>query len=164
VRPVDVHDLMHRPGETRRVAVREKVEDLSTEMVAISEEIRFEGLLQGVEEGIVVSGTVSGRMTCNCARCLKEFTQVIDVEVRELFTHTAKDDEDNYPITDGEIDLEPCARDALLLSVPFAPLCKEDCQGLCPRCGGDRNVGECVCGPEVDERWAALSSLKLEDS
>jgi uncharacterized metal-binding protein YceD (DUF177 family) len=39
----------------------------------------------------------------------------------------------------------------------------EDCQGLCSRCGGDRNLGECACGPEIDERWAALGSLKLED-
>jgi uncharacterized protein len=143
--------------------MNEKVEGLSTEMVAISDEIRFEGLLQGVEEGLVVSGTVSGRMTCNCARCLKEFSEDFDVEVRELFTPSPSEKDDNYPITDGEIDLEPCARDAVLLSVPFAPLCKEDCLGLCPRCGGDRNVGECACGPEVDERWAALSSLKLED-
>lgn len=162
MRPVDVHDLMHRPGASRRVGMTEKVAGLSTEMVVISEEVRVDGLLQGVEEGIVVSGTVSGRMTCNCARCLKEFSQALDVEVRELFTHTSSE-EDDYPITDGEIDLEPCARDALLLSVPFAPLCKQDCLGLCPRCGGDRNLGECACGPEIDERWAALSSLKVDD-
>ena len=163
MRPVDVHDLMHRPGASRRVGMDEKLEDLSTEMVSISDEIRFRGLLEGVEEGILVSGTVSATMTCTCARCLKRFTRVIDVEVRELFTHASTTDDDHYPITDSEIDLEPCARDAVLLSVPFAPLCNEDCQGLCPRCGGDRNLGECACGPEVDERWAALGSLKLED-
>ena len=163
MRPVDVHDLMHRPGASRRVELGEELENLSTEMVALSDEVRFEGLLEGVEEGILVSGNVSARMSCSCARCLKEFSQVFDVTVRELFTDTPSEEEDHYPIADGEIDLEPCARDALLLSVPFAPLCKEDCLGLCPRCGGDRNIGECACGPEIDERWAALSSLKLDD-
>ena len=163
MKPVDVHDLMHRPGASRRIGMSEVVEDLSTEMVAISDEIRFEGRLEGVEEGVLVSGTVSGTMTCNCARCLKGFSRALEVEVRELFAHTSGENEDHYPIADGEIDLEPCARDALLLSVPFAPLCKKDCLGLCPRCGGDRNLGECACGPEIDERWAALSSLKLDD-
>lgn len=161
MRKIDVHDVIGRPGVSRRLNLAERLEDLSTEVVTISEDVRFEGLLEGVEEGVLVSGRVSGVMKCSCARCLREFTRDLEIEVRELFTHRAGD-EDHYPIADGEIDLEPCARDAMLLSVPFAPLCREDCQGLCARCGGDRNLGECACGPEVDERWAALSSLDLE--
>lgn len=163
MRPVDVHEVMHRPGVSRPVRLKEKLDDLSTEMVSVPDQIHFQGLLEGVEEGILFSGTLSCAMACTCARCLKRFTRDIDVEVRELFTHAPATDDDHYPITDGEIDLEPCARDAVLLSVPFAPLCRQDCQGLCPRCGGDRNLNECACGPEIDERWAALSSLKLEE-
>jgi uncharacterized protein len=141
----------------------EQLEGLSTEMVSVTEPVQIKGLLEGVEEGVLVSGTVAGLMSCSCARCLKEFSRDIDMEVRELFSVASSEEEDGYPITDGEIDLEPCVRDAVLLSIPFAPLCKEDCLGLCSRCGGDRNAGECSCGPEIDERWAALGSLKLED-
>jgi uncharacterized protein len=54
-------------------------------------------------------------------------------------------------------------RDAVVPAMPFAPLCRPDCQGLCERCGGDRNSAECVCPPEIDSRWAPLASLRLPD-
>jgi uncharacterized protein len=47
--------------------------------------------------------------------------------------------------------------------MPFAPLCRPDCLGLCSRCGGDLNLGECTCRPEADPRWAPLSGLELTD-
>ena len=119
--------------------------------------------LESVVEGILVSGTLTGAMTFRCARCLEDFSGEFDVRVRELFAHEQPKDGDEYPITEGTIDLEPCVRDALVLSMPFSPLCKDDCLGLCSRCGGNRNQNECSCGPEVDPRWAALGSLNLEN-
>ena len=163
MRRIDVHGLMHHPGASRRVGMSEQLDGVSTEIVSVTDPIQIKGLLEGVEEGVLVSGTVAGRMSCICARCLEEFSAEIDMEVRELFTPVLSEEEDGYPIIDGEVDLEPCIRDAVMLSIPFAPLCKEGCLGLCPRCGGDRNLSECSCGPERDERWAALSTLKLED-
>jgi uncharacterized protein len=50
-------------------------------------------------------------------------------------------------------------RDAVGLELPFSPLCTPDCLGLCERCGGDRNLGECSCAPQVDHRWAPLEGL-----
>jgi uncharacterized protein len=161
---VDVHDIAGRPGVSRPVRIAHMLEGLSTEMVAVAEPVRVEGLLEGVEEGVLVTGHVRTKTSAKCARCLKEFSWDLELDVRELYTFRSRQDEDFYPIEDGEIDLEACARDAVLLSVPFAPLCKEDCLGLCARCGGDRNLGECACGPDIDDRWAALSSLKLEDN
>jgi uncharacterized protein len=162
---VDVQDLLRKPGASRRVAIAESLEDLSTEMASVPDDtpIELDVLLESVVEGILVSGTLSGRMALECARCLTEFSGEFRVRVRELYAHEPREDEDHYPIADDEIDLEPLARDALLLSMPFSPLCKPGCLGLCPRCGGDRNLGECSCGPEVDARWAALGSLRLED-
>ncbi|MCA9680433.1 MAG: DUF177 domain-containing protein, partial [Myxococcales bacterium] len=64
---------------------------------------------------------------------------------------------------DGEsVDLEPIVREQLVLAVPYAPLCKEDCRGLCPQCGIDRNVETCTCQPPGDPRFAALGALKLQ--
>jgi uncharacterized protein len=54
-------------------------------------------------------------------------------------------------------------RDAVVLEMPFSPLCRPDCLGLCARCGGDRNLGECSCGPEVDPRWGALDDIRFDD-
>jgi uncharacterized protein len=160
---VDVRDLLAEPGASRRLTVDQRFTDLRTELATVSPEspVRMEILLESVVEGILASGPLSGRMAYRCARCLRDFTDGFHVEVRELFAHGVTADDDEYPIREGHIDLEPMVRDAVLLSVPFSPLCRVDCAGLCPRCGGDRNIGECKCGPEVDPRWSVLDRLDL---
>jgi uncharacterized protein len=160
---VDVRDLLAEPGASRRLTLDQRFTDLRTELATVSPEspVRMEILLESVVEGILASGPLSGRMAYRCARCLRDFTDGFHVEVRELFAHGVTADDDEYPIREGHIDLEPMVRDAVLLSVPFSPLCRVDCAGLCPRCGGDRNIGECKCGPEVDPRWSVLDRLDL---
>ncbi|MGH2696440.1 MAG: YceD family protein, partial [Actinomycetota bacterium] len=148
-----------------RVTLEERFEELGTELARVPGEqpVRMDVLLESVVEGIEVSGPLSGRVAYRCARCLKAFDDAFRLEVRELFAAEAADDDDEYPITEGHIDLEPMVRDTVVLSMPFSPLCREDCRGLCERCGGDRNVGECTCGPEVDPRWTILDELKPND-
>ena len=60
---------------------------------------------------------------------------------------------------DGELEIGQMLRDVIGVELPFSPLCRPDCQGLCPVCGGDRNLGECPGHTEVDPRWAALEQL-----
>lgn len=160
--PIDVRDLLGRPGSSREVVLSERVEGLATELAEVPEEqpVRIEVLLESVVEGILVTGPVSGTAAFRCARCLRPFTGRFRVEVAELFVPEA--DDDGYPMGDGEIDLEPMVRDAVLLAMPFSPLCAPDCLGLCERCGGDRNLGECSCPPAVDPRWSALEGLDLD--
>ena len=69
--------------------------------------------------------------------------------------------EDDYVLGgDLTLDPEPLVRDAIALELPFAPLCSPTCRGLCPRCGGDRNLGECSCTEAIDPRWAALERFR----
>jgi uncharacterized protein len=163
--PVDVRDLLDQPGASRRVHREETFQGMATELARVDgdDPVRIEVRLESVVEGILVSGPLSGEMRFRCARCLIDFTGVFRHEVRELFTVDPRTDRDEYPIADGHIDLEPMVRDTLVLAMPFAPLCREDCLGLCERCGGNRNAGECSCGPEVDPRWSALDSVVLDD-
>ena len=143
--------------------VDEHVSGLRLELAAVPEEtpVRGDLLLESVVEGILVSGPLKGRMTLSCARCLKPFERDFEVDVQDLFAAGAEAGADEYPLgPTGALDLEPMVRDAVLLAMPFSPLCRPDCLGLCERCGGDRNLGECTCPPEVaDPRWAALDSL-----
>lgn len=165
VDPVDVRDIVDRPGSSREVHLEEGIEGLATELAAVPAEapVRIDVLLESIVEGILVSGPVSGTVTYRCARCLTDFTDRFEVEVTELFTRSAQDDEgEEYPIAEGVIDLEPMVRDAVLLSLPFSPLCRPDCRGLCERCGGNRNLGECTCPPPTDHRWDALGDLDLD--
>jgi uncharacterized protein len=90
----------------------------------------------------------------------------VDVDVRELYRprrerEPDEGDEETYELGTDTLDLAPLARDAVLLGLPMALLCREDCQGLCDRCGADLNDGPCPC-PEapVDDRWAVLDVLR----
>ena len=73
----------------------------------------------------------------------------------------AEEDLDVFPFDGERIDLEPLFREQFVLAVPYAPLCREDCKGLCPQCGIDRNTGTCTCEKPIDPRLAALKGLKM---
>lgn len=108
---------------------------------------------------VEVVGTVRAPWTGECRRCLRTVIGELEAAIdHELFVEDP--DELSYALADDEIDLEPLARDAVLLELPLAPLCREDCQGLCAQCGADLNEGECGCSPPPDPRWAALDALR----
>ena len=161
---VDVRDLVGHPGSSRLLHVAEPVPGLVTDMARVAAErsVAAALLLESVVEGILASGPLEGTMTLTCARCLKTFEEAFRVDVHELFAAGARPEDDEYPLVEGTIDLEPMIRDAVVPTMPFAPLCRPDCLGLCPRCGGDRNLGECRCPPEADARWTPLLGLDLE--
>ncbi len=162
MRAIDVRDLLEHPGVSRTVHVDEAIPDLHTELAVVPEDVPLEGdlVLESVVEGIYVTGSVAGRMSMRCARCLKEFEQEFDVEMNELFVRDAGPDDDYLLERDLTLDPEPMVRDAVVLSMPFSPLCRPDCLGLCERCGGDRNLGECTCAARPgDPRWAGLEGL-----
>jgi uncharacterized protein len=163
--PVDVRDLLEHPGASRTVQVREPVPGLATGVATVPEDqaVAAELLIESVVEGLLVTGPLQGTMVLVCARCLKPLQSGFRIDVQELFTPGATPADDEYPVTEGFVDLEPMIRDAIVLAMPFAPLCRPDCLGLCERCGGDRNLGECSCPPVTDSRWSALLELELPD-
>jgi DUF177 domain-containing protein len=165
MRAIDVRDLLERPGSAKRVHVDEPVEGLRTELVAVDAEAPIEGdlTLESVLEGIFVTGSVAGRMTLRCARCLKQFDGDFDVAMNELYARRPGPEDDYALAEDLTLDPEPMVRDAVVLEMPFSPLCSPDCLGLCERCGGDRNFGECTCRPATDPRWSALEALFDDD-
>jgi uncharacterized protein len=159
---IDVRDLLEHPGSARSVHVDEPVPGLRTELVDVPEDEPLEGdlTLESLVDGIYVHGEVNGRMRMRCARCLKGFEVPFDVQLDELFAREPGP-EDDYALTpDLTLDPEPMVRDAVVLEMPFSPLHSPDCKGLCPICGGDRNLGECPGHDEIDPRWSALSVLE----
>jgi uncharacterized protein len=68
---------------------------------------------------------------------------------------------DESPVADGRIDMAEVVREQLLLAMPEQIFCREDCLGLCPKCGSNLNLIDCKCADdEIDPRWAALKNLK----
>jgi DUF177 domain-containing protein len=165
---LDVHDLLGHPGTARTVDLLGTIDGLGTELVALPDDAMLGGplSLESVIEGIFVAGTITGTWRVRCARCLTEETRPFTVEIAELVTPAGTDpdetDDDGYTLVDEQIDIDQIVRDAVGVEMPFAPLCRPDCQGLCPTCGGNRNLGECPGHEAIDPRFAVLSDLLLE--
>ena len=128
-------------------------------------EIECDMALQSFDGGVMVTGTVRAPWVGVCRRCMAPVGGTLSVQVRERFTEPGPrygdpEDDEAYPIVEDELDLWPMAREAVLLELPLAPLCRHDCQGLCPRCGVDRNAEVCGCVAPVDPRWANLDVLR----
>ena len=119
--------------------------------------------LESAAEGVYVSGTAHAGLEGECARCLDPLTDEVTVPIGELFAYpdTVTDettDEDELPRVVGDhVDLEQTVRDALVLDLPLAPLCRPDCRGLCAECGAKWADLAPDHGHEtLDPRWAAL--------
>jgi uncharacterized protein len=166
VNAIDVRELLEHPGASRTVHLDEAVADLRTELVEVPADAPIVGdlTLESVVEGIYLHGSVRGRMRMRCARCLKEFDSPFEIALAELVSKEPTEDDDYRLEADDMLDPEPLVRDAVVLEMPFSPLHSPDCQGLCPVCGGDRNLGECPGHDEVDPRWSALEGLELPDA
>jgi DUF177 domain-containing protein len=111
------------------------------------------------------SGHIDGKATTSCRRCLADVEQQVDADTHLLFAEPsaeAAEDPDVYLIDPHahDLDLAPAIREEWLLAVPAFAVCREDCQGLCPRCGGDRNIGACTCASSTDSRRDALRPLR----
>ncbi|ANE47504.1 metal-binding protein [Paenibacillus swuensis] len=116
--------------------------------------------------GIVrVEGELSADLTMACSRCLKPVKETVRIPFDEQFalkTEATEEDEtdDIIAVKEERVDLKPYVEEALMLYLPFAPLCEEACKGLCPVCGADRNETECGCNTEkVDPRLAGLKDF-----
>jgi uncharacterized protein len=163
IQAIDVRDLLGQPGTSREVHVQGTLEDLGTELAGVPADRPLEAdlLLESIVEGILVSGRVRATMQLRCARCLKDFEAPLDVEVSELYVAAPDLDGDQYPLDpEGSLEPEQMVRDTVGVELPFSPLHSPDCLGLCPVCGGDRNLGECPGDhPQTDTRWAGLDAV-----
>ena len=153
--------------------------DIDEEAIQLDEDLKVIGPLTGhvrmrrTNQCVLVDGWVDLTLELTCTRCLTEFEQPMHVTFEERFYPTvdvvtgmplsAIDEDEVFPI-DGHhlLDLTEAVRQHVLLDLPMATLCKEDCVGLCAQCGHDLNLGPCECKPEVDARLGILKTL-LED-
>ncbi|WP_460853248.1 YceD family protein [Nocardioides montaniterrae] len=122
-------------------------------------------------EGVLVTGEAEADLEGECARCLEPIRDQIVVNLQELFVYDdirdsaeAEEDDEVSMLRDDLLDLEPLLRDAVVLALPFQPLCEPDCPGMCPECGV-RLADEPDHSHEaaIDPRWSALQGLTDQD-
>ena len=163
---VGIADLRRRPGTRRRVTEAVPLDDLavSTAAVPSGSPVEVDLELETLSDGLVATGTIGAPWVGDCRRCLRPVEGRAEVEVREIFQPRPTEGE-TYPLGEDIVDLEPMVRDAVLLALPLAPLCAEDCRGPAPEQfpTGIADEGSGVPpAPPVDPRWAALSGLDFE--
>jgi uncharacterized protein len=127
-------------------------------------EVRVRVRLESFSGGLRARGRVEAPWHGTCRRCSAPVLGLSTVEVNERFVDERHDgDDDAYLVEHNFVDLAPLAHDAILLDLPLAPLCRDDCQGLCVYCGIDRNEATCDCQAPIDPRWATLDGLQFAD-
>jgi uncharacterized protein len=145
---------------------------IGLELVAIEQgaDIDLDLRFESVSEGVLVSGTVAAPTRGECARCLGPVSGEVNITLTELFAYpdsltesTTEEDEVGH-VVDHTVDLEQPIVDAVVLMLPFAPLCSPDCPGLCPKCGVALATAEAGHHhEEIDPRWAKLTQLLPPD-
>jgi uncharacterized protein len=170
---LDTRELGRRPGSQRKQTLSAPAPaDLGIEVLRVPEgsPVEVDLRLEAVMEGVLVTGTATAGLEGECVRCLEPIHDQVEVGLQELFVYeesdTASDEEDaGASRLEGDLlDLEPLLRDAVVLSLPFQPLCQDDCPGLCTECGARLadDPGHQHDEP-IDPRWAALTELTQDD-
>ena len=157
-----IRDIAHRAGEMREQTLEVPAPEKWGEglvAVAEGEPVVIEARLESVHEGILVSGEVDTEYTGICSRCLIDIAEGLKVEFQELFAYPGEEETD-FEVQDDHVDLETLVRDAIVLSLPFQPVCQPDCPGLDPATG-ERLTESTGSEPRepLDTRWAALQDF-----
>ena len=165
---IDTRELGRRPGSQRSVArTYPAPADLGIEVIGVPEgsPVEVAVRLEAVMEGVLVTGTASVQLRGECARCLSPIEDTEVVDIQELYVYDgvetdADEDEETRRLVDDLLDLEPLVRDAVVLALPFKPVCADDCGGLCPECGTRLSDDpDHAHEAPIDPRWAALQDL-----
>lgn len=116
------------------------------------------------EDGVVADGKIRALTRLLCSRCLEDYWQPVNISFTEMFTkHPIENSPNNLEQqlpSDGSLDLTPIIRDYAVLDIPISQVCKPDCKGLCPVCGGNLNQEDCGHRQEsIDPRMEGLREL-----
>lgn len=170
---VDIVDLPHRIGATKDVCVEAGAPaGLGTAVIGVPEgsSLVVDARLTSLEDGVLARGRADVHVHGECVRCLRDLDEDRSVRIDELYlfpqvieAQRAEGDEeaeDLLAVGETTLDLEPALRDALVPTLPFQPLCRPDCPGLCADCGKRLEDLPADHHHEVlDPRWSALAGL-----
>ena len=164
---VNAAELIRVPGTRRIVDRTVALADLDIDDSRLSGDVAVHVVLESSIDDLDARGELAVSWSDECRRCLRPLADELRVAVDERYAEPDEQrpvdasDLDTFPVVGGRIDLRPMVREGLLLGLPDAPLCRDDCPGLCPTCGVDLSTGACDCDPvERDDRWAVLDQLR----
>ncbi len=129
--------------------------------------VRVVATVRPIQHGVYVEGDVAGREVETCVRCLEPFVRDTRVAIAEAFSEDVRPEDAQFadlaPLVDRTIDLSELVEQLLEVDEPIAAVCSEQCKGICPTCGANRNREPCSCRDEqIDERLAGLAKFMQE--
>lgn len=166
---LDLREITAFPAELTASATEGQIKADFDSLKSV-EAVTMEVTVQKVGDNFYCKGEVLTRATLFCSRCLVSFATKLVSKVdftvcseREQAGQEGVIDDEDYALVrwnDLRADVSEIARQAIGLGIELMPLCNEDCLGLCPKCGTNRNKKQCDCNDEIiDERWSALKDL-----
>jgi uncharacterized protein len=125
--------------------------DIFPKFIRVVDGLHIQALAKISQTDIIVSGKIKTKFVMDCARCLEGFQRPFSVEFKQIFSLDSK-----------EIDLSDEVRENILIDLPLKPLCNDECQGLCPVCGQNKNITACSCLMSNDARWEVLKQYPFK--
>lgn len=149
---IDVMGISEKNGETLPISLTVQVEEFAEADLWCQDQVSIVGKISNVGSCLRINLKLSGRSSLECSRCLqpmdRDFSFIVEEDIEP----------DEVDLATGSLDLSEIVKTALAFHQPMQPLCKSDCQGLCPCCGTDRNLDPCNCETQkLDPRLAELN-------
>ena len=159
---LDLRGILDNPGSEVSFDYEPDMTDVvSGSIIEIKTAPRVIGKVSNRAGIITLTATVDVMCGCVCARCISEFETPLHMQITATLTEESEDESDTdcYIIHNDSIDLDEVIISELLLNIDERILCRDDCAGLCQKCGLDLNEGSCDCKDEIDPRLAKLAEL-----
>lgn len=114
-----------------------------------------------VNPDVEAEGTITCLVNGYCDKCLAPVTKQIVLPFQQTFYKDCGPEEDDYVYFDSKLDVTQAVRDEIVLSVPTSLVCKDDCKGLCPKCGANLNETQCDCDTTKENPFSFLKNIKF---
>ena len=156
---VSVKDSLYNEGDRYDLSVDASIEPIDYMGKVRFENVKVSGSYFSDNDSVRFYGNVDLTCIFECDRCLKEFSKNYNFKFSEIFS-SDNEDETLLINKNDTVDLQPLVNDTVIASLPIERLCKEDCKGLCPHCGIDKNFSSCSCSDiDEDNPFAVLRGL-----
>ncbi len=158
---LDLREIIAVPGSSMPFACELETDGLDFPAIrAYKAKPHAEGRVFNEAGVLHLEGLLTAEMTCICDRCGAEFDSVKETELDAILVEEESAEHPEFFVLDGnEVDLDEVLSTCLILDMETKFLCREDCKGLCQKCGKNLNLGPCACRNEIDPRFAVLEQL-----
>ncbi len=159
-----ISQIIGKTGESMEVSFSENVENTMgyPDVVCFSEPVVIKGVLTNTKKGILFEADGNTEAVYLCSRCLERVRVPIQFNINEMFypSGSVENEKEAETFCDDEMDLTDVIQRSILENLPMKVVCKEECKGLCPKCGKNLNEGDCDCNDtEFDPRLESLRTL-----